>query len=446
MAETENNAPAQGRIIRVQGSVIDIEFPFGRLPEIYNALTVTIDGVQGEEGSSATTITLEVEQHLGDSIVRAVALKPTDGLVRGSLVTDTGGPIEVPVGDVTKGHVFDVSGNILNAKPDEKVEVKERWSIHRSAPAFDQLESKTEMFETGIKVIYSTYESNETMYAKLKTYKDGAYDLVVPSTYYVDKMRKEGMIQKIDKSKLTNFSNLDPDMLNKPFDPNNDYSIPYIWGATAIGVNGDAVDPKSVTSWADLWKPEYKGSLLLTDDAREVFQMALRKLGYSGNTTDPKEIEAAYNELKKLMPNVAAFNSDNPANPYMEGEVNLGMIWNGSAFVARQAGTPIDVVWPKEGGIFWMDSLAIPANAKNKEGALKLINFLLRPDVAKQVAETIGYPTPNLAARKLLSPEVANDKTLYPDAETIKNGEWQNDVGSANSIYEEYYQKLKAGR
>ena len=153
-----------------------------------------------------------------------------------------------------------------------------------------------------------------------------------------------------------------------------------------------------------------------------------------------------YNELKKLMPNVAAFNSDNPANPYMEGEVNLGMIWNGSAFVARQAGTPIDVVWPKEGGIFWMDSLAIPANAKNKEGALKLINFLLRPDVAKQVAETIGYPTPNLAARKLLSPEVANDKTLYPDAETIKNGEWQNDVGAASSIYEEYYQKLKAGR
>lgn len=84
--------------------------------------------------------------------------------------------------------------------------------------------------ETGIKVIYSTYESNETMYAKLKTYKDGAYDLVVPSTYFVDKMRKEGMLQKIDKSKLTNFSNLDPQMLNKPFDPNNDYSIPYIWG------------------------------------------------------------------------------------------------------------------------------------------------------------------------------------------------------------------------
>ncbi|HCN3200964.1 TPA: extracellular solute-binding protein, partial [Escherichia coli] len=210
--------------------------------------------------------------------------------------------------------------------------------------------------ETGIKVIYSTYESNESMYTKLKTYKEGAYDLVVPSTYFISKMSHEGMLQKIDKSKLTHFDNLDPSLLHKSFDPENDYSIPYIWGATAIGINSDEVDVSSITSWADLWKPEYKDSLLLTDDAREVFQMALLKLGYSGNTTDPKEIEEAYKELQKLMPNVLAFNSDNPANPYMQGEVNLGMIWNGSAFIARDAGAPIEMVWPKEGGIFWMDS------------------------------------------------------------------------------------------
>ncbi|WP_114195548.1 spermidine/putrescine ABC transporter substrate-binding protein PotD [Edaphovirga cremea] len=299
--------------------------------------------------------------------------------------------------------------------------------------------------ETGIKVIYSTYESNETMYAKLKTYKDGAYDLVVPSTYFIAKMRNEGMLQKIDKSKLAHFSVLDPNLLNKPFDPNNDYSIPYIWGATAIGVNADKIDPSTVTRWVDLWKPEYKGSLLLTDDAREVFQVALRKLGYSGNTTDPKQIEEAYNELKKLMPNVLAFNSDNPANPFMEGEVNLGMVWNGSAYVARQAGTPLVIVWPEEGGIFWMDSLAIPANAKNVEGAHKLIDFLLRPEIAAQVAETIGYPTPNLPARKLLPKEVTEDKSLYPDADIIEKGEWQNDVGSASELYETLYQKLKAG-
>jgi F-type H+/Na+-transporting ATPase subunit beta len=142
-----------GRVTRVQGSVIDAEFPAGHLPDIYNALKVKISNVGNTEGESVKEITLEVEQQIGDSTVRAVALKPTDGLVRGATVTDTGGPIEVPVGDVTKGHVFDVTGNILNAKPDEHIEVKERWSIHRNPPAFDQLESRTKMFETGIKVI-----------------------------------------------------------------------------------------------------------------------------------------------------------------------------------------------------------------------------------------------------------------------------------------------------
>ena len=162
MAENQTTAPPEdakesdptaGRVTRVQGSVIDVEFPVGYLPDIYNALKVDINTVGNTEGDTVHEITLEVEQHLGDSTVRAVALKPTDGLVRGALVRDTGGPISVPVGDVTKGHVFDVTGNILNAKPGENIEVTERWPIHRNPPAFDQLESKTQMFETGIKVI-----------------------------------------------------------------------------------------------------------------------------------------------------------------------------------------------------------------------------------------------------------------------------------------------------
>ncbi|WP_432623843.1 F0F1 ATP synthase subunit beta [Bifidobacterium sp.] len=161
MAENQTTAapetaaePTAGRVTRIQGSVIDVEFPVGHLPDIYNALTVELNstGVH-EEGETTKKITLEVEQHLGDSTVRTVALKPTDGLVRGATVLDTGGPISVPVGDVTKGHVFDVSGNILNKKPGETVKVTERWPIHRNPPAFDQLESKTQMFETGIKVI-----------------------------------------------------------------------------------------------------------------------------------------------------------------------------------------------------------------------------------------------------------------------------------------------------
>ncbi len=157
MADNQTTAaePTDGRVTRVQGSVIDVEFPVGHLPDIYNALKVKIvnTGAKEEGEAKVTEITLEVEQHLGDSTVRCVALKPTDGLVRGTLVSDTGAPISVPVGDVTKGHVFDVSGNTLNKKPDETITVTERWPIHRNPPAFDQLESKTQMFETGIKVI-----------------------------------------------------------------------------------------------------------------------------------------------------------------------------------------------------------------------------------------------------------------------------------------------------
>ena len=149
MAETKTTPKAgTGRIARVNGPVVDIEFPHDAIPEIYNALTTDIE-LLGE----TIVLTLEVAQHLGDDLVRAIALKPTDGLVRGSSVSDTGAPISVPVGDVTKGRVFNVTGEILNGKPGEKIEIKERWPIHRQPPAFDQLESKTQMFETGIKVI-----------------------------------------------------------------------------------------------------------------------------------------------------------------------------------------------------------------------------------------------------------------------------------------------------
>src|SRR6188474_289563 len=153
MATATKKAPAEtatgvGRIARVTGPVVDIEFPHDSIPGIYNALKTTIT-----IGDESTEITLEVAQHLGDDLVRAISLKPTDGMVRGQEVRDTGEQITVPVGDVTKGKVFNVIGEILNAEPGEKIEITERWGIHRKAPNFDQLESKTQMFETGIKVI-----------------------------------------------------------------------------------------------------------------------------------------------------------------------------------------------------------------------------------------------------------------------------------------------------
>lgn len=150
---TDTPAIAEGRVARVVGPVVDVEFPPDRIPPLYNALTVEVNLAGQGEGESTFTMTLEVAQHLGDNLVRTIALKPTDGLVRGAPVTDTGAPITVPVGDVTKGHVFNVTGDVLNLEEGETLEVTERWPIHRQPPAFDQLEARTKMFETGIKVI-----------------------------------------------------------------------------------------------------------------------------------------------------------------------------------------------------------------------------------------------------------------------------------------------------
>ena len=145
---TQATEAGVGRVARVIGPVVDVEFPVDSIPGMYNALKVDVT-----LGEQTTTITLEVALHIGEGMVRAISMRPTDGLVRGAQVTDTGGPISVPVGDATLGHVFNATGDVLNLEEGQTLEVKERWGIHRSAPAFDQLEAKTEMFQTGIKVI-----------------------------------------------------------------------------------------------------------------------------------------------------------------------------------------------------------------------------------------------------------------------------------------------------
>lgn len=301
--------------------------------------------------------------------------------------------------------------------------------------------------ETGIKVISSSFESNESMYAKLKTMGDSTtYDVIAPSNYFVSKMRKEGMLHKIDHSKIPALKEIDPKMLDKPFDPKNEYSIPQVFGATGIAYNSDVVDGSKFNSWGDLWNPEYKGSLQLNDDARELFHIALTKMGEDPNTTDPDKIKAAYEELLKLRPNILIFNSDNPATAFVTGEVNLGSLWNGSAYIARQEGVPVKIKWPKEGGIFWMDTFAIPTNAKNVDAAHKLINYLISAPIAEKVSLAIGYPTPNLIARGKLPKSITEDANLYPPEDVMKRSIWQDDVDDATTLYENYYQKIKAAQ
>ncbi len=300
--------------------------------------------------------------------------------------------------------------------------------------------------ETGIKVVYTTYDSNEALYAKIKLLAGQGYDLVVPSSYYVQKMAKEGLLLKLDTSKLSNFKNLDPRHLNKPFDPGNQFSIPYLWGSTGIIVNSEQIDPTQITSWADLWKPEFKGKVLLLNDVRDVFYMALRVLGYSGNSVQAQEIQKAYEKLDQLMPNVRVFNSDTPRVPYISGEVQLGMIWNGEAYMAQQENKKFKYIYPKEGAILWMDNLAIPKKAKNVENAYKLIDFLLKPQIAKAICEEIGYASPNQEAVKLLDPAVRDNRTIYPSDHDLAGADFQADVGEVITVYEKYWEKLKTGR
>ena len=300
--------------------------------------------------------------------------------------------------------------------------------------------------ETGIPVRYSTYDSNEAMYAKVKTVKGVGYDLLVPSTYYVDRMRREGLLQKIDKAQLSHFGHLNPRLLNQSYDPNNDYSIPYLWGTTGIGYNADKIPAGRLASWANLWEPAYKNKLLLLNDMREVFSMGLRTLGYSINTTDENQIRAAYEKLTELMPNVRVFDSESPKTKFLAGEVVAGMLWNGEVFQASQENPNVQYAYPKEGATLWVDSLVISAGAQHVDAAHQFIDFVLRPEIARQINEEVGYSSPNLAAIQLLPEKMRNNRAIYPTDEDLQNAEFQTDVGEALSIYDRYWQRLKAGR
>jgi len=298
--------------------------------------------------------------------------------------------------------------------------------------------------ETGIRVNYSVYANNEIMYAKLKTLKGEGYDIAVPSSYFVSRMIREDMLTPLVKSKLPNFKNLDPKFLNQKFDPHNNYSIPYSWSTTGIAINTQAIKSGSITKWADLWRPNYRNSILLLDDLREVIGMGLVVLGYSLDDTNAKHLTQAYEKLRTLLPNVKVFYADSPKTMLLQGEVNIAMIWNGEAYMAKNENPAIEFIYPREGPLVSLDNIVIPVGTKHLDNAHKFINFLLRPDIAKQVSEELGYSSPNSAAIRMMPKDVKENRVAYPTAEDFKNAHWfQSDLGEVLPIYEKYWQKLK---
>ena len=206
--------------------------------------------------------------------------------------------------------------------------------------------------EYQVRINYDTYSSNEEMLAKLTAGASG-YDIIVPSDYMVSVLLKQGLLEPLNKEVLTNWDNLDPRFLNLEFDPENRYSVPYMWGTVGIAVNTEFVKDK-ITKWEDLWNPKYAGYIVLPDDPREIIGMGLQVIGKSRNSTDPQDLEAAKQKLSALMPAVKAFDSDSPKSLLLSGEVYLGMVWNGEAVLAALENPNILYVIPEEGGIGWI--------------------------------------------------------------------------------------------
>lgn len=312
------------------------------------------------------------------------------------------------------------------------------WSDYMPDDVIAQFEK-----ETGIQINYTTYDSNETMYAKIKADPDAGYDVIVPSSYFVGRMRRQNMLQSFDKSQLPNMKYMNPALLNKSFDPGNNFSVPYFWGSTAIVTNKDYYPNGAVTSWADFWKPQFKNQLLILDDTREVFSMALISLGYSANDTNPDHIKQAYQKLLTLMPNIKVFNQEAAKAMFIDEDATVGMGYSGDIYEANKENTSLQYIYPKEGFVIWIDCLSIPVGAPHLANAYKFLNFLMRPDIAEKLSTETGYASPNAAAIKLMPVDVQNNYIIYPSQAVLKNGQFEDDVGSASELYEKYLELLK---
>ena len=277
--------------------------------------------------------------------------------------------------------------------------------------------------ETGIKVNYNTYDTNETMYSKLK---DGSsnYDIAVPSDYMVERMIKQNLLEKIDFKEIPNYKYIGSEFKHLSFDPKDEYSVPYMWGTIGIVYNPKIVK-KPVDSWNILWDKDYKGQIIMFDSIRDAMGVSLKRLGYSFNSTDPKQINEAADALKEEKPLVQAYMVDEAKDAMISGEAAIAPVWSGDAKYIMDENPDIKFVIPKEGTNRWFDSLVIPKGAKNKKEAEQFINFLCDPENALQNVEYIGYQTPNTKAFEMLPQKV---KDQYPTKEQLKNTEVLKDL------------------
>lgn len=290
--------------------------------------------------------------------------------------------------------------------------------------------------ETGIKVVYDTFDANETLETRLLAGKSG-YDVVVPSAYFLQRQIGAGIFQKLDKTELPNLANAWPEVTAKLaiYDPGNVYAVNYMWGTTGIGYNVKAMQKvlgadAQITSWATVFDPasiaKFKDcGVQMLDSADDILPAALNYLGLDPNSTKQADLDKAAEVISKIRPFVRKFHSSEYLNGLATGEICLVVGWSGDIKQAQKRameannGVEIGYAIPKEGAQMFFDNLSIPTDAKNVAEAYELINYLLRPEVAAKNSSFLSYANGNLASQKLIDAKVLNDKTVYPDQATM---------------------------
>ncbi len=298
--------------------------------------------------------------------------------------------------------------------------------------------------EYGIKVNMETFDDMEAMYAKIKS-GAGQYDVVLVSDSLMPRMINEKLIQKINKENIPNISQMDDNYLNLDMDPNNEYSLPYMFGTVGLVYNTDLIK-EEVNSWDILWDEKYKDEIFMFDTYRDTIGVALKKLGYSLNSTNEKEIQEAKElllEQRKLVNPL--YGVDNGTTMIPAGETNINMIWSGEGLNLQEEYPNLKYIVPQEGANFWLDSLCITQNAKNLEGAEKFINFVSDKKSALRIASEIGYTTPNKDAREEQPDSVKNNPYAYMSKEMMDKCEIYKDLSLEDKkIYDKAWIEIKS--
>ena len=297
--------------------------------------------------------------------------------------------------------------------------------------------------EFDCRVIYEEFASNEDLFVKIKTSKQ-AYDVIFPSDYMLERLVSQDLVQKLDKDKIENYKYIDDYYLNRAFDPNNDFSLPYMAGTVGIVYNAEKY-PEGIHKWDDLWDEKYERDVVLYYSQRDVLMVALKKLGYSMNTQNPAELEAAKEELIKQKPLIYGYLGDEIKDILVAEDANIGVVYSGDAGVIMSLNDDFKYSIPKEGTNLWIDLMAIPKSAQNPELAYEFINFLLRPDIQARNAEYLQYSTISSEAKKMLPDEIKNNPALYPPEEDLKNTEVFTDPSEVIELYDRIWTEVLSG-